>query len=102
MEFQLSDEQTKLFAAVYLQPVSDGQKMNVIFYTAGGVGTMAQHTGLPGGQVVWELMRFADEPAECPFTRQITRSIDGEFGLVNGPTRDSVFSSEPDSFAEDD
>jgi integrase len=24
-------------------------------------------------QAIWELMRFADEPAECPLTRQVTR-----------------------------
>jgi hypothetical protein len=23
-------------------------------------------------QAIWELMRFADESAECPFTRQVT------------------------------
>ncbi len=27
-------------------------------------------------QAIWELMRFADEPADCPFTRQITRGAD--------------------------
>ncbi|HEV3321458.1 MAG TPA: site-specific integrase [Solirubrobacteraceae bacterium] len=26
-------------------------------------------------QVIWELMRFADESAECPLTRQLTRSV---------------------------
>jgi integrase len=36
-------------------------------------------------QAVWELMRFADEPAECPFTRQLTRTVDGPNGSINGP-----------------
>ena len=27
-------------------------------------------------QAIWELMRFADEPATCPFTRQVTRAAD--------------------------
>jgi integrase len=39
-------------------------------------------------QAIWELMRFADEPSECPFTRQITRSADGEFRPINRPTDD--------------
>ncbi len=37
-------------------------------------------------QAIWELMRFADEPATCPFTRQVTRATDGEFRPLNGPT----------------
>jgi integrase len=37
-------------------------------------------------QAIWELMRFADEPSECPFTRQITRGTDGEFRPMNGTT----------------
>jgi hypothetical protein len=36
-------------------------------------------------QAIWELMRFADEPAECPFTRQVTRTNDPEFGPMSGP-----------------
>ncbi len=36
-------------------------------------------------QAIWELMRFADEPAECPLTRQVTRGSEGEFRPVNGP-----------------
>jgi len=40
-------------------------------------------------QAIWELMRFADEPAECPFTRQSTRTIDGPNGSMNGPMEDS-------------
>ena len=39
-------------------------------------------------RAVWELMRFADEPAECPFTRQLTRGGEG-FRPMNGPTGDS-------------
>jgi hypothetical protein len=31
-------------------------------------------------------MRFADEPADCPFTRQVTRTDDPEFRPVNEPT----------------
>jgi integrase len=37
-------------------------------------------------QAIWELMRFADEPVACPFTRQVTRVADGEFRPLNGPT----------------
>ena len=37
-------------------------------------------------QAIWELMRFADEPAKCPFTRQVTRADDREFRPLNGPT----------------
>jgi len=37
-------------------------------------------------QVIWELMRFADEPTECPLTRQATRGVRGVSGSVNGPT----------------
>jgi integrase len=36
-------------------------------------------------QAIWELMRFADEPAECPFTRQITRGTDERFRPIHGP-----------------
>jgi len=39
-------------------------------------------------QAIWELMRFADEPADCPFTRQLTRSVGGEFRPIDGPTAD--------------
>ena len=39
-------------------------------------------------QAIWDLMRFADEPANCPFTRQLTRSIDGEFRPIHGPMDD--------------
>jgi hypothetical protein len=28
-------------------------------------------------------MRFADEPAECPFTRQVTRGVESEFRPIN-------------------
>ncbi|HEX4189330.1 MAG TPA: site-specific integrase [Solirubrobacteraceae bacterium] len=45
-------------------------------------------------QAIWELMRFADEPAECPFTRQLTRSSEGEFRPMNGPTANSGRSDE--------
>ncbi|MGO9322458.1 MAG: hypothetical protein ACLQBY_16900, partial [Solirubrobacteraceae bacterium] len=36
-------------------------------------------------QAIWELMRFADEPAQCPLTRQSTRTVDGSNGSINGP-----------------
>jgi hypothetical protein len=36
-------------------------------------------------QAIWELMRFADEPAECPLTRQITRGGPEGNGPMNGP-----------------
>jgi integrase len=39
-------------------------------------------------QAIWELMRFADEPAECPFARQVTRRVDQEFRPVNRPADD--------------
>jgi integrase len=44
-------------------------------------------------QAIWELMRFADEPSECPFTRQATRGTAGEFRPINGTTDDFVGSS---------
>jgi hypothetical protein len=46
-----------------------------------------RHRRLSDGerQAVWELMRFADEPVACPFTRQVTRVGDGEFRPLNGP-----------------
>ena len=28
-------------------------------------------------QAIWELMRFADQPAECPLTRQVSRTAAG-------------------------
>lgn len=37
-------------------------------------------------QTIWELMRFADEPTECPFTRRGTLDAEPEFRPVNGPT----------------
>jgi integrase len=46
-------------------------------------------------RAVWELMRFADEPAECPFTRQTTRGADGEFRPMNGPMDDFGLSDGP-------
>ncbi|HUN77417.1 MAG TPA: hypothetical protein VMU32_00695 [Solirubrobacteraceae bacterium] len=39
-------------------------------------------------QAVWDLMRFADEPPECPFTRQATRTPEKDFGPINGPMDD--------------
>jgi len=39
-------------------------------------------------KAIWELMRFADEPSECPFTRQITRGGDSEFRPMNGTMGD--------------
>ncbi|HME02865.1 MAG TPA: tyrosine-type recombinase/integrase [Solirubrobacteraceae bacterium] len=47
-------------------------------------------------QAIWELMRFADEPAECPFTRQVTRGSDGGFRPMNGPMGDFGPSVEAD------
>ncbi|MBA3807951.1 MAG: tyrosine-type recombinase/integrase [Solirubrobacterales bacterium] len=46
-----------------------------------------RHRRLSDGerQAIWELMRFADEPVECPFTRQVTRGADREFRPLNGP-----------------
>jgi hypothetical protein len=37
-------------------------------------------------QAIWELMRFADEPAECPLTRQTTRGVAGD-GPATKPVR---------------
>jgi integrase len=36
-------------------------------------------------QTIWELMRFADEPTECPFSRRRNPEADGEFRPMNGP-----------------
>ncbi len=53
-------------------------------------------------QAIWELMRFADEPAECPFTRQVTRGAEGEFRPMNGPMDDFGLSSELSGLAGDE
>ena len=53
-------------------------------------------------QAIWELMRFADEPAECPFTRQVTRTDDPEFRPVNGPMSNFSPSTEPDGLTGDE
>jgi integrase len=45
-------------------------------------------------QAIWELMRFADEPTECPLTRQVTRGAENEFRPINGTTSDLGPSSE--------
>ena len=52
-------------------------------------------------QAIWELMRFADEPAECPFTRQVTRADDPEFRPVNGPMGNSSPPTELDDLSGD-
>jgi hypothetical protein len=49
-------------------------------------------------QAIWELMRFADEPAECPFTR-----TDGpEFRPVDGPMSSFSPSTERDDLINDE
>jgi integrase len=48
-------------------------------------------------EAIWELMRFADEPAECPFTRQVTRGVESEFRPINGPMDHFDRSDELDS-----
>jgi hypothetical protein len=53
-------------------------------------------------QAIWELMRFADEPAECPFTRQITRGVEGEFRPMNAPMDDFGPSGEPSGLTGDE
>ncbi len=40
-------------------------------------------------QAIWELMRFADEPTECPLTRQVTRGAGGEAMTIEGATSDA-------------
>ena len=45
-------------------------------------------------------MRFVDEPAECPFTRQVTRGVDGDFRPITGPMTDLGVSGELDDLAE--
>lgn len=50
---------------------------------------------------IWELMRFADEPAECPFTRLVTRTDDQEFRPVNRPMDDFSPSGELDRLTDD-
>jgi integrase len=53
-------------------------------------------------QAIWELMRFADEPAECPFTRQVTRGSEGEFRPMNGPMDLFGPSVESDGLSDED
>ena len=53
-------------------------------------------------QAIWELMRFADEPAECPFTRQVTRTDDPEFRPVSGPAGKFSPSTKLDDFTGDE
>jgi hypothetical protein len=53
-------------------------------------------------QAIWELMRFADEPAECPFTRQVTRTDDPEFRPVNGPAGNFSPSAELEDLTSDE
>ena len=53
-------------------------------------------------QAIWELMRFADESAECPFTRQATRTDDPKFRPVNRPTGSFSRLGESDGLAEDE
>ncbi len=53
-------------------------------------------------QAIWELMRFADEPADCPFSRQLTRISEAEFRPMNGPMDDSGSSGLPQGVADDE
>jgi hypothetical protein len=53
-------------------------------------------------QAIWELMRFADEPAECSFTRQVTRTGDPKFRPVNGPMTKISSSTELDELTGDE
>jgi integrase len=53
-------------------------------------------------QAIWELMRFADEPVACPFTRQVTRVAGGEFRPLNGPTASSGASPASGASQSDD
>jgi hypothetical protein len=53
-------------------------------------------------QAIWELMRFADESAECPFTRQVTRTDDPELRPVNRPMSNSSPSAELDDLTGDE
>jgi len=52
-------------------------------------------------QAIWELMRFADEPADCPSTRQVTRSREGSLRPKNGPMDDFGLSNAPEAPIED-
>lgn len=47
-------------------------------------------------------MRFADEPAECPLTRQVTRTGDPKFRPVNGPMGEFSPLSELDDLTGDE
>jgi integrase len=50
-------------------------------------------------QAIWELMRFADEPAECPLVRGGAGDEEQEFRPINRPTGESNVSAAPgDSF----
>jgi hypothetical protein len=53
-------------------------------------------------QAIWELMRFADEPATCPFTRQVTRAADGEFRPLSGPAASTGASAPSGALQPDD
>jgi hypothetical protein len=53
-------------------------------------------------QAIWELMRFADERSECPFTRQVTRGTGGEFRPINGTTDEFEGSAGQDNVASGD
>jgi integrase len=47
-------------------------------------------------QMIWELMRFADEPAECPLVRGRTDDETQEFRPINRPTAKSDVSASTD------
>lgn len=53
-------------------------------------------------QAIWELMRFADEPAESPFTREVTSTDDPGFRPVNRPAGSFSRLGEPDGLAENE
>ncbi len=53
-------------------------------------------------QAIWELMRFADEPAESPFTREVTSTDDPGFRPVNRPAGSFSQLGEPDGLAENE
>jgi len=51
-------------------------------------------------QAIWELMRFADEPAECPLVRGRADDEEQEFRPINRPMDKSDASATPDGAAE--
>jgi integrase len=53
-------------------------------------------------EAIWEFMRFADEPSECPLTRRDATHAVQEFRPINGTTADLSDPSRSIQISEDD